>query len=87
VSPIEVAGFVTGALCVADSPAAVLYVGFMVLCAIGLRSARAFDPAATVDGLVWTLGDFEDVAREQERRIRTETVPLVVADNDACGSG
>lgn len=48
-----------------------------------LRSARAFDPAATVDGLVWTLGDFEDVAREQERRIRTETAPLVVADNDA----
>ncbi|WP_329790065.1 AAA family ATPase [Lentzea sp. DG1S-22] len=48
-----------------------------------LAAARAFDPAATVDGLVWTLGDFEDVAREQERRIRAETAPLVVADNDA----
>jgi nicotinamide riboside kinase len=32
---------------------------------------------------VWTLGDFEDVAREQERRIQAETAPLVVADNDA----
>ncbi|MFD9701996.1 AAA family ATPase [Lentzea sp. NPDC059081] len=48
-----------------------------------LAAARAFDPHATVDGLVWTLGDFEDVAREQERRIRAETAPLVVADNDA----
>ncbi|MGZ3143617.1 AAA family ATPase [Lentzea chajnantorensis] len=48
-----------------------------------LSAARAFDPAATVDDLVWTLGDFEDVAREQERRIRAETAPLVIADNDA----
>jgi len=48
-----------------------------------LRAARSFDQDATVDSLVWTLGDFEDVAREQERRIRTETAPLVIADNDA----
>ncbi|MFD5828875.1 AAA family ATPase [Lentzea sp. NPDC060358] len=48
-----------------------------------LAAARAFDPDAGVDGLVWTLGDFEDVAREQERRIFAETAPLVVADNDA----
>ncbi|MFS8095850.1 AAA family ATPase [Lentzea alba] len=48
-----------------------------------LRAARAFDTEATVDSLVWTLGDFEDVAREQERRIHAETAPLVVADNDA----
>ncbi len=48
-----------------------------------LTAARAFDPGATVDDLVWTPGDFEDVAREQERRIQAETAPLVVADNDA----
>jgi NadR type nicotinamide-nucleotide adenylyltransferase len=48
-----------------------------------LRAARSFDPDATPDGLVWTLGDFEDVAREQERRIQAETAPLVIADNDA----
>ncbi|MET9229517.1 AAA family ATPase [Lentzea sp. NPDC003310] len=48
-----------------------------------LTAARSFSPDATVDGLVWTPGDFEDVAREQERRIRAETAPLVVADNDA----
>lgn len=48
-----------------------------------LRAAQAFSGVATVDSLVWTLGDFEDVAHEQERRIRSETAPLVVADNDA----
>jgi NadR type nicotinamide-nucleotide adenylyltransferase len=48
-----------------------------------LRAARAFRADAAVDSLVWTLGDFEDVAREQERRIQAETAPLVVADNDA----
>lgn len=48
-----------------------------------LQSARAFAPDATADSLVWTLGDFEDVAREQERRIAAETAPLVIADNDA----
>ena len=48
-----------------------------------LAAARAFDPDATVDSLVWTLGDFEDVAHEQERRLNAETAPLVVADNDA----
>ncbi|PWK86176.1 NadR type nicotinamide-nucleotide adenylyltransferase [Lentzea atacamensis] len=48
-----------------------------------LAAARAFDTNATVDGLVWTLGDFEDVAREQERRIQSKTAPLVIADNDA----
>lgn len=48
-----------------------------------LEAARAFHRGATIDSLVWTLGDFEDVAHEQERRIQTETAPLVVADNDA----
>lgn len=48
-----------------------------------LAAARAFDPDATADGLVWTLGDFEDVAQEQERRIRASTAPLTIADNDA----
>jgi HTH-type transcriptional regulator, transcriptional repressor of NAD biosynthesis genes len=48
-----------------------------------LQSARAFNPDATVDSLVWTQGDFEDVAHEQDRRIKAETAPLVVADNDA----
>jgi NadR type nicotinamide-nucleotide adenylyltransferase len=48
-----------------------------------LQSARAFNPDATVDSLVWTLGDFEDVAHEQDRRIKAETAPPVVADNDA----
>lgn len=48
-----------------------------------LRAARSFDAGATLDRLVWTLGDFEDVAHEQERRIRAETAPLVIADNDA----
>jgi HTH-type transcriptional repressor of NAD biosynthesis genes len=48
-----------------------------------LTAARAFAPSSTVDDLVWTPGDFEDVAHEQERRIQAETVPLVIADNDA----
>ncbi|MFD4671165.1 AAA family ATPase [Lentzea sp. NPDC058450] len=48
-----------------------------------LAAARSFAADATLDGLVWTLGDFEDVAREQERRIQAETAPLVIADNDA----
>lgn len=48
-----------------------------------LRAALSFDPDATPDRLVWTLGDFEDVAHEQERRIQAETAPLVIADNDA----
>ncbi|MFI6099768.1 AAA family ATPase [Lentzea sp. NPDC051213] len=48
-----------------------------------LTAAKAFNEDATVDSLVWTVGDFEDVAREQERRINAETAPLVIADNDA----
>jgi NadR type nicotinamide-nucleotide adenylyltransferase len=48
-----------------------------------LTAARAFAPSSTVDDLVWTLGDFEDVAHEQERRIQAETASLVIADNDA----
>ena len=48
-----------------------------------LAAARAFAHSSTVDDLVWTLGDFEDVAHEQERRIRASTAPLVIADNDA----
>ena len=48
-----------------------------------LAAAQAFTPSSTVDDLVWTQGDFEDVAHEQERRIQASTAPLVIADNDA----
>ncbi|MGM1061184.1 AAA family ATPase [Saccharothrix sp. Mg75] len=49
-----------------------------------LTAARAFDPDAPLDRLVWTVGDFQDVARRQEELIRAaSTGPVVVCDNDA----
>ncbi|MDU0294595.1 AAA family ATPase [Saccharothrix longispora] len=49
-----------------------------------LAAARAFDPAASADRLVWTVGDFQDVAERQEELVRAaSTGPVVVCDNDA----
>ncbi|TWP52352.1 AAA family ATPase [Lentzea tibetensis] len=49
-----------------------------------LVAAQAFSPGATVDDLVWTVGDFEDVAVRQQAWIdAAATAPLVVSDNDA----
>lgn len=49
-----------------------------------LAAARAFDPDAAVDGLVWTVGDFQDVARRQ-RELADAAVdgPVLVCDNDS----
>jgi nicotinamide riboside kinase len=49
-----------------------------------LAAARAFDPEADVDGLVWTLGDFVDVARRQQAdEDAAADGPVLVCDNDA----
>ncbi|MFD0200584.1 MULTISPECIES: AAA family ATPase [Saccharothrix] len=49
-----------------------------------LAAARAFDPRATIDSLVWTVGDFQDVARRQ-RQLADAAVdgPVLVCDNDS----
>ncbi|CCH29797.1 AAA family ATPase [Actinosynnema sp. NPDC047251] len=49
-----------------------------------LTAAKAFDPAADLDGLVWTVGDFQDVAARQDALIDAAAVeaPVVVCDND-----
>jgi NadR type nicotinamide-nucleotide adenylyltransferase len=48
-----------------------------------LAAARAFAPDATVDSLVWTVGDFQDVAHRQ-RELADAAVdgPVLVCDND-----
>lgn len=49
-----------------------------------LVAARAFQPDATVDGLVWTVGDFVDVAvRQQAEEDAAVRGPILVCDNDA----
>jgi NadR type nicotinamide-nucleotide adenylyltransferase len=50
-----------------------------------LAAARAFDPAATLDGLVWTVGDFVDVAVRQaaDEDAAAGTSPILVCDNDS----
>ncbi|PRY40817.1 AAA family ATPase [Umezawaea tangerina] len=49
-----------------------------------LAAARAFDPEAGLDGLVWTVGDFVDVAvRQQADEDAAVDGPLLVCDNDA----
>ena len=49
-----------------------------------LAAAKAFDPEATLDGLVWTLGDFVDVAlRQQADEDAAVDGPVLVCDNDA----
>ncbi|MFT7838657.1 AAA family ATPase [Saccharothrix sp. BKS2] len=48
-----------------------------------LVAARAFDPGADVGGLVWTVGDFQDVARRQgELSDAAVSGPVLVCDND-----
>jgi HTH-type transcriptional regulator, transcriptional repressor of NAD biosynthesis genes len=49
-----------------------------------LAAARAFDPGVGVEGLVWTVGDFQDVARRQ-RELADAAVdgPVLVCDNDS----
>ncbi|NUT48414.1 MAG: AAA family ATPase, partial [Saccharothrix sp.] len=48
-----------------------------------LAAARAFDPSASVGGLVWTVGDFQDVARrQQELADAAVDGPVLVCDND-----
>ncbi|WNV89273.1 AAA family ATPase [Umezawaea sp. Da 62-37] len=49
-----------------------------------LAAARAFDPDARLDSLVWTVGDFTDVAvRQQADEDAAVDGPLLVCDNDA----
>ncbi|XVS66704.1 AAA family ATPase [Actinosynnema sp. CA-299493] len=49
-----------------------------------LAAARAFDPGVGVEGLVWTVGDFQDVARrQQELADAAVDGPVLVCDNDA----
>lgn len=49
-----------------------------------LAAAKAFDPEADVDGLVWTVGDFADVAaRQQADEDAAVDGPVLVCDNDA----
>ncbi|MEV0676205.1 AAA family ATPase [Actinosynnema sp. NPDC050436] len=49
-----------------------------------LAAARAFDPGADLDRLVWTVGDFQDVAARQRELVdrAAATAPVVVCDND-----
>lgn len=49
-----------------------------------LAAARAFDPDADLGSLVWTVGDFQDVARRQ-RQLADAAVdgPVLVCDNDS----
>lgn len=50
-----------------------------------LAAARAMDPAADLDSLVWTVGDFEDVALRQaadEDAAARAGGPVLVCDND-----
>nr|WP_042197143.1 AAA family ATPase [Kibdelosporangium sp. MJ126-NF4]CEL22773.1 Nicotinamide-nucleotide adenylyltransferase, NadR family / Ribosylnicotinamide kinase [Kibdelosporangium sp. MJ126-NF4]CTQ89913.1 Nicotinamide-nucleotide adenylyltransferase, NadR family (EC 2.7.7.1) / Ribosylnicotinamide kinase (EC 2.7.1.22) [Kibdelosporangium sp. MJ126-NF4] len=49
-----------------------------------LTAARAFDPSADMDSLVWTVGDFVDVA-DRQARAEDEAAhigPILVCDND-----
>ncbi|CAL9559907.1 Trifunctional NAD biosynthesis_regulator protein NadR [Actinosynnema sp. ALI-1.44] len=50
-----------------------------------LAAARAFSASATLDGLVWTVGDFHDVARRQGEMADAAAVsrPVLVCDNDS----
>lgn len=49
-----------------------------------LAAARAFDPSAAVGDLVWTVGDFADVAaRQRELSDAAVDGPVLVCDNDA----
>lgn len=49
-----------------------------------LATAKAFTPSADVDGLVWTVGDFVDIAN-RHARAEDESAhigPVLVCDND-----
>jgi HTH-type transcriptional regulator, transcriptional repressor of NAD biosynthesis genes len=49
-----------------------------------LRAARAFHPFAGIADLVWTEGDFHDVARQQQIDEDAAVAgPILVCDNDA----
>lgn len=50
-----------------------------------LTAARAFAPDATLNSLVWTLGDFHDVAARQQEMADAAAVarPVLVCDNDS----
>ena len=49
-----------------------------------LAAARAFDPAATLESLVWTVGDFQDVATRQHALADAAADgPILVCDNDS----
>ncbi|MBB5959458.1 NadR type nicotinamide-nucleotide adenylyltransferase [Saccharothrix tamanrassetensis] len=49
-----------------------------------LAAAKAFDPAASIDSLVWTVGDFQDVAARQQELADAAAAerPILVCDND-----
>ena len=50
-----------------------------------LAAARAFDPSATLTDLVWTVGDFVDVAVQQAAAedAAAGASPILVCDNDS----
>ncbi len=50
-----------------------------------LAAAKAFDARAGVDSLVWTVGDFQDVAARQREMADAAAVerPILVCDNDS----
>ncbi|TDQ01224.1 AAA family ATPase [Labedaea rhizosphaerae] len=50
-----------------------------------LAAARAFDPSASLESLVWTVGDFVDVAARQaaDEDAAAGASPILVCDNDS----